>query len=450
MRLILQPKKRLLTRMFLTSLGIIALVGFGLAWLITLLHAQNRYNQTTSALIAQLPIIAAEFRENNLIPITQAREGDDVDTQYIMATCNSSYNTLWRSDYAIGLNLNNICEQYLDIKDDLPPFYLNFNDQQSYFAYLLSIDVETEMYHLLILKDATALKTELSQFNRLTYFRLAMVMAIALLLLVSAAYWGMRPLTKLKQELIQLQQGHKKSLSQDYPVELQGITTALNQLMDQTDQRQTRYQNAMNDLAHSLKTRLAASIAIIDDDALDRQQQHQKILEQINDMDHLVQYQLKRAMLGQQGLRQQQTAIAPIAQQLAQMLDKIYRDKHVIFTLNISASLQLPLSKGDVMELLGNLLENAFRLCGNNVMISAASLDNNLIQLSVEDDGPGVDHAIKQKIIQRGMRADTQSSGQGIGLAVCHELVSSYGGTMTIGTSELGGAAFVIQLPATA
>jgi two-component system sensor histidine kinase PhoQ len=436
--------------MFLTSLGIIALVGFGLAWLITLLHAQNRYNQTTSALIAQLPIIAAEFRENNLIPITQAREGDDVDTQYIMATCNSSYNTLWRSDYAIGLNLNNICEQYLDIKDDLPPFYLNFNDQQSYFAYLLSIDVETEMYHLLILKDATALKTELSQFNRLTYFRLAMVMAIALLLLVSAAYWGMRPLTKLKQELIQLQQGHKKSLSQDYPVELQGITTALNQLMDQTDQRQTRYQNAMNDLAHSLKTRLAASIAIIDDDALDRQQQHQKILEQINDMDHLVQYQLKRAMLGQQGLRQQQTAIAPIAQQLAQMLDKIYRDKHVIFTLNISASLQLPLSKGDVMELLGNLLENAFRLCGNNVMISAASLDNNLIQLSVEDDGPGVDHAIKQKIIQRGMRADTQSSGQGIGLAVCHELVSSYGGTMTIGTSELGGAAFVIQLPATA
>jgi two-component system sensor histidine kinase PhoQ len=450
MRLILRPKKRLLTRMFLTSLGIIALVGFGLAWLITLLHAQNRYNQTTSALIAQLPIIAAEFRENNLIPITQAREGDDVDTQYIMATCNSSYNTLWRSDYAIGLNLNNICEQYLDIKDDLPPFYLNFNDQQSYFAYLLSIDVETEMYHLLILKDATALKTELSQFNRLTYFRLAMVMAIALLLLVSAAYWGMRPLTKLKQELIQLQQGHKKSLSQDYPVELQGITTALNQLMDQTDQRQTRYQNAINDLAHSLKTRLAASIAIIDDDSLDRQQQHQKILEQINDMDHLVQYQLKRAMLGQQGLRQQQTAIAPIAQQLAQMLDKIYRDKHVIFTLNISASLQLPLSKGDVMELLGNLLENAFRLCGNNVMISAASLDNNIIQLSVEDDGPGVDHAIKQKIIQRGMRADTQSSGQGIGLAVCHELVSSYGGTMTIGTSELGGAAFVIQLPATA
>ncbi|MGX9463166.1 ATP-binding protein [Shewanella sp. A14] len=447
MRLIYRPKKRLLTRMFLTSLTIIALVGLGLAWLITLLHAQNRYNQTTSALIAQLPIIAAEFRENNLIPITQAREGDDVETQYIMATCNSRYNTLWRSDYAISLMLNNICEQYVEIKDDLPPFYLNFSGSQSYFAYLLTIDVDAEMYHLLILKDAAALKHELNQFNRLTYFRLAMVMAVALLLLISAAYWGMRPLSQLKQELNQLQQGTKNSLSQDYPVELQGIVTALNHLMHQTDQRQTRYQNAINDLAHSLKTRLAASIAIIDDDSLDSQQQHQKILEQINDMDHLVQYQLKRAMLGQQGIRRQQTTVAPIAQQLAQMLDKIYHDKHIIFTLNVPPALLLPLSKGDIMELLGNLMENAFRLCTNKVLVSAHELNTNTIRLSVEDDGLGVDEAVKQKIIQRGIRADTQSTGQGIGLAVCHELVSSYGGKMTINTSKLGGAAFVIQLP---
>ena len=447
MRLIFRPRKRLLTRMFLTSLSIIALVGFGLAWLITLLHAQNRYNQTTSALIAKLPIIAAEFRDNNFIPITQAREGDELDTQYIMATCNSRYNTLWRSDLAISLKLNNICEQYLDIKDDLPPFYLNFDGQKSYFAYLLSIDDESEMYHLLILQDATTLKAELNKFNRLTYFRLAIVMGIALLLLISAAYWGMLPLARLKQELLELQQGHKKNLSQDYPVELLGITTALNKLMTQTDQRQTRYQNAMNDLAHSLKTRLAASIAIIDDKSLDQQQQHQKILEQINDMDHLVQYQLKRAMLGQQGLRQQQSTVKPIVQQLAQMLDKIYYDKQIKFTLKIPSSLQLPLSKGDIMELLGNLMENAFRLCGNNVMVTAQQIDENIIQLSVEDDGPGVDDSIKQNIIQRGMRADTQSSGQGIGLAVCHELISSYGGDMTISTSELGGAAFVIQLP---
>ncbi|GGP82987.1 ATP-binding protein [Shewanella ulleungensis] len=447
MRLTLQPKNRLLTRVFVTSLCIIALVGFGLAWLINLLHAQNRYNQTTSALIAKLPIIAAEFRENNLVPITQAREGDDIDTQYIMATCNARYDTLWRSEFATGLNLSQICEQYLTIKDDLPPFYLNFNQNQSYFAYLLSIDVDAQMYHLLILQDASELKAELSQFNQLTYFRLAIVLLVALLLLISAAYWSMRPLAQLKLELVQLQRGRKNRLSQDYPEELQGITTALNQLISQADDRQTRYQNAMNDLAHSLKTRLAASIAIIDDNTLERQQQNRQILEQINDMDHLVQYQLKRAMLGQQGLHFQHTELLPIVESLAQMLTKLYQQKHVSMTYKISEHLALPLSKGDVMELLGNLMENGFRLCISQVSVRAHIKDDNKICLSVEDDGPGVDDAIKQKIIQRGIRADTQSPGQGIGLAVCHELVNSYGGTLTINTSKLGGAAFIIELP---
>ncbi|MCL1113593.1 ATP-binding protein [Shewanella basaltis] len=446
MRLTLQPKKRLLTRMFFTSLCIIALVGFGLAGLINLLHAQQRYNQTTSSLIAKLPIIAAEFRENNLIPITQAHETDDIDTQYIMATCDAAYHTLWRSDYAISLQLNQICEQYSAIKDNLPPFYLNVNQTQHYLAYLLSIDVESQMYHLLILQDASELKKELSQFNRLTYLRLAVVLAIALIMLISAAYWSMRPLSQLKQELQQLQRGYKSSLSQDYPEELKGITTALNQLMDQADTRQTRYQNAMNDLAHSLKTRLAASLAISDDPHLNMQQQNQKILEQIHDMDHLVQYQLKRAMLGQQGLYFQQTEVMPIVESLAQMLAKLYQPKGVKFTHSISDDIRLPLSKGDVMELLGNLMENAFRLCVNQVNVSIQKT-NNLYRLCVEDDGKGVDDTQKQKIIQRGMRADTQSPGQGIGLAVCQEIVTSYGGKLSVNTSNLGGAAFIIEFP---
>ena len=447
MRLTLHPKKRLLTRMFATSLCIIALVGFGLAWLINLLHAQHSYNQTTRSLIAKLPIIAAEFRENNLIPITQAREEDDIDTQYIMATCDSAYTTLWRSEYAINENLTQICEQYLAIKDNLAPFYLNFNQTQSYFAYLLSIDVDAQMYHLLILQDASELKKELSQFNRLTYFRLAIVLFIALIMLMSAAYWSMRPLRQLKHELQQLQGGQQRSLSDDYPEELTGITTALNQLISQADARQTRYQNAMNDLAHSLKTRLAASMAIIDDRDLDNEQQNRQILKQINDMDHLVQYQLKRAMLGQQGLHFQHTHMMPIVESLGQMLTKLYQLKSVTFTHNISPHITIPLSKGDVMELMGNLMENAFRLCACQVKINIQYTGNNQIRICVEDDGPGVDDTIKQKILQRGMRADTQSSGQGIGLAVCQEIVTSYGGNLRVNASNLGGAAFIIEIP---
>jgi two-component system sensor histidine kinase PhoQ len=98
------------------------------------------------------------------------------------------------------------------------------------------------------------------------------------------------------------------------------------------------------------------------------------------------------------------------------------------------------------MELLGNLMENAFRLCVNQVNVSIQKT-NNLYRLCVEDDGKGVDDTQKQKIIQRGMRADTQSPGQGIGLAVCQEIVTSYGGKLSVNTSNLGGAAFIIEFP---
>lgn len=93
-------------------------------------------------------------------------------------------------------------------------------------------------------------------------------------------------------------------------------------------------------------------------------------------------------------------------------------------------------------------MENAFRLCISQVQISARFTDQGDFELIVEDDGPGVEEKLRQKIIQRGVRADTQSPGQGIGLAVCDEIVSSYGGYLSIEESYLEGAKFRITIPA--
>jgi two-component system sensor histidine kinase PhoQ len=129
------------------------------------------------------------------------------------------------------------------------------------------------------------------------------------------------------------------------------------------------------------------------------------------------------------------------------MLFKIYRDKQVQFKANIPANLQFPGNKGDLMELCGNLMENAFRLCISQVQVSARLTEQGDFELIVEDDGPGVEEKLRQKIIQRGVRADTQSPGQGIGLAVCDEIVSSYGGELSIEESHLEGARFRIRIP---
>jgi len=443
-----KPKKRLLTRMFLTSLSIIALVGFGLAWLVNLLHAQNNYNEETAQLIAEIPNVAAELKEHDLIPETSEwLDENNTPERYVIASCDQNFKQVWTSSLAVDKGLFDTCERFDEIRNDSPPYYLNLADNKGYFIYLLSVEIARNQYNLLVMKDAEKLEKEMDKFSRRTYFRLGLVLALALVLLISAGYWGMRPLVRMRNELDSVNSGKSTGLSQDYPVELEGVTQALNQLLVQSTAQQQRYQNAMNDLAHSLKTRLAAVHAITDDATLDKQATSEKIMEQVSQMDQLVKYQLKRAMLGRKGLKQEQTQVAPLVNQLSQMLFKVYRDKQVEFTANIPIEHVFPGDKGDLMELCGNLMENAFKLCISQVRVSASYNDTGEFELIVEDDGQGVEESIRQKIIERGVRADTQKAGQGIGLAVCNEIVISYNGKLSIETSELEGAKFRITIP---
>ncbi|MCZ4337120.1 ATP-binding protein [Shewanella colwelliana] len=448
MQLNFKPKKRLLTRMFITSLSIIALVGIGLAWLVNVLYAQNSYNEETAKLIAEIPSVAAELKEHNLIPDTSEwLDENNTPEKYIIASCNETFSQVWTSSMAVERGLFDTCERFNEIRHDSPPYYLTLADSKNYFVYLLAVEIAHNKYNLLVMKDADKLEKELNKFSRRTYWRLSGVLALAFVLLVSAAYWGMRPLVRMRNELEQVSSGKAKSLSEDYPVELEGVTQALNQLLVQSGAQQERYQNAMNDLAHSLKTRLAAVHAITDDASLTKHSASEKIMDQVSQMDQLVKYQLKRAMLGRKGLKQEQTPVAPLIEQLSQMLFKVYRDKQVSFSADIPTGHVFPGDQGDLMELCGNLMENAFKMCISQVAVSAYYNDNSEFVLIVEDDGPGVAQNIRQRIIERGVRADTQKAGQGIGLAVCNEIAISYGGQLLIETSELEGAKFIIRIP---
>ncbi len=446
MQLTFPFKRRLLTRMFVTALSLIAIVGFGLAWLVNILFAQSHYNEETAKLIAEIPKVAAELKENNQIPQHDNWPENATEEKYILATCDNDYRQQWTSSLASELGLFDTCERFNTIRLDSPPYYLTLANDKNYFIYLLPIELSKQQYNLLVMKDAANLEKELDKFSHKTYWRLAMVITLALILLISAGYWGMRPLVRLRNELEQISSGKTTALSQDYPIELEGVTQALNQLLVQSSAQQERYQNAMNDLAHSLKTRLAAVHAITDDDNLSQSLANDKVMEQISQMDQLVKYQLKRAMLGRNGLKQQQTLVVPLIEQLSQMLFKVYRDKQVQFKAHITDDQVFPGDKGDLMELCGNLMENAFKMCISQVNINAYNNNNEFI-LIVEDDGPGVAENIRQRILERGVRADTQKPGQGIGLAVCNEIVTSYNGELSIETSELEGAKFVIRIP---
>jgi len=132
-------------------------------------------------------------------------------------------------------------------------------------------------------------------------------------------------------------------------------------------------------------------------------------------------------------------AVLPIVERLGRSLEKLNRDHPIDFQINISGKFCLKIEPGDLMELLGNLLENAFRHATRRVRISAESAQANTI--IVEDDGEGIPESLSDTLLQRGIRADQQHPGQGIGLAVVSEILSQYGATIQIESSPLGGGA---------
>jgi two-component system sensor histidine kinase PhoQ len=163
-------------------------------------------------------------------------------------------------------------------------------------------------------------------------------------------------------------------------------------------------------------------------------------------MDQRVSYQLRRARAGgATGFGVEPLAIEPVVHDLVATLDKVYREKAVSCELDIAPRAVFRGDAGDLSEILGNLLDNAYKYCKRRVLV-AITVPNDEVEIRVGDDGPGFSEAIAAKLFERGARADESVPGQGIGLAVVRETIELYRGTLTVGRSALGGAEVTVSL----
>ena len=162
-------------------------------------------------------------------------------------------------------------------------------------------------------------------------------------------------------------------------------------------------------------------------------------------MNQVVTYQLQRAVSSQQQGLNQRIDVEQVVQRLVAALQKVYRDKQVDCQTSVNNSLFVG-DEQDLLELLGNLLENAFKYCHRQVRLEARTEQQQLV-ISISDDGAGIPIDQQERILQRGQRLDTTQPGQGIGLAVSADIIASYGGQLHIDRSSLGGAAFILTLP---
>ena len=245
------------------------------------------------------------------------------------------------------------------------------------------------------------------------------------------------PVREIIDNIQAAEQGRIERLTATYPPELESLKNSINQLLDSEAQQRQRYKNSLGDLAHSLKTPLAV---INTDPSLPKQ-----LNEPLTQIDNIIQRQLKRAVSGQSA---RLTAV-PLAEPLAKLvgaMEKVYADKCLTIVNNVEPQHTVRADQTDLIELLGNVIDNACKSAQTKVAVSAETHDNR-IHILVDDDGPGIDAPHADAILNRGQRLDTYSEGQGIGLAVVMDLLESYNGQLKIQTSPHGGARFNLILP---
>ncbi|MBQ0783969.1 MAG: two-component sensor histidine kinase [Amphritea sp.] len=313
------------------------------------------------------------------------------------------------------------------------------------FALLWEIAGKEHNYVFTVLESDSSVKTEQKAFNTRLWGWLGGAIFFFLLVETALIRWGLKPLTRLAEDLKRIEMGQSDKLTGEYPTEVQAVTDNLNLLIHNERQQRERYRNTLGDLAHSLKTPLAV-IRGAGQEKLDFNGYQTLVTEQAGRMDQIVQYQLSRAVKSQGRTLAKKTPVAPLIQRMVTALSKVYRDKDVEVTLDLQGEYQLAADERDLMELLGNVLENAFKYGRSQVAVSFSN-GSGMLQIDIADDGEGVSPELRQTILKRGERADTSAPGQGIGLSVAVDILSSYDGELEISESKFGGALFSIRFP---
>lgn len=278
------------------------------------------------------------------------------------------------------------------------------------------------------------------------------VMLIALQLLLLR--WSLTPLRKVASDMSRVERGDSEQLNSQYPLELIGLTERINVFITNEREQRTRYRHTLADLAHSLKTPLAVIRSQLESTAGDEPTRRSSVLDQVRRMNELVAYQLSRAATSGRQTFASAVPIAGHAEDLVQSLEKVYAAKNVLCEFEIEDGAVFYGEQGDLLELLGNLLENAFKWAGHRVLLVVRmrpqpGRQRPGLRLSVEDDGPGIAGDKIEKVLQRGVRGDERVQGHGIGLSIVQDIVHAYQGELVVDRSpELGGARFNVTLAA--
>ncbi|MEH6469975.1 MAG: ATP-binding protein [Halopseudomonas sp.] len=360
---------------------------------------------------------------------------------------NEQGKTLWRSESSLGAELQPPAE-----KPDIgTPLFGITEEGLFFYSYRVLWEIESGQvteFLFTTLERPDRFNAALVGYRTHLWSGLAL---LGLLLLAAQAVlmrWGLKPLQWLARDIKAIETGQQQQLEGRFPLEVLPLTRNLNLLLDTERSRRQRYRNTLADLAHSLKTPLAVLRNQADAEPTQQewQQAQKQLQQQVDRMDQIISHQLGRAGSVSAHTLLQRVSIQQVAERIGQAMAKVYPDRYRQFDV-AGPELSFVGDERDLMEVLGNLIDNGFKYGNGLVKVSTSQQPSQLL-ISVEDDGSGVAESLRQSILERGTRADSLAPGQGIGLSVVRDILQSYGGQLELDDSPLGGARFTLTLPA--
>jgi len=355
-------------------------------------------------------------------------------------------NLVWRSPSAIGLNI----EPPPELSAGNSAFLLAEHDRYAlHYAVIWKnvAGVERE-YIFTVTEDAQFVSNQVERFRKTLRVWLLALGLVLIAIQLTLLRWSIKPLRIIVKDLEAIEKGRKTHLDGDYATELEGLAGNLNAFINSERAHLERYRNALADLAHSLKTPLSILRGCVESFSVNKE----TVKEQIFRMNEIVEYQLQRAAAKGEHKTSGAVDLSVIIKKISASLNKVYIDKNMIFDMTIAEQSLVYYDEGDLYEIAGNLMDNACKWCRHTVKISVSlnqrkGRKNFAVLLEIEDDGPGIPAGKLAEILKRGVRADENIHGHGIGMAVVHGLVGLLGGLLEGKKSEtLGGMKWSVYL----
>ncbi len=301
-------------------------------------------------------------------------------------------------------------------------------------------------FTLAVSEDLTPIEAQRDRFTR--DFALLALLGVFLLLVVQrfVVHRAFQRLEPVREDIRRLEHGEVERLSEDVPAEILPPVREFNHLLRLLAQRLERSRNALGNLAHAIKGPLNLLHQYFDDQEVTPTKKTRQARDQVERICHLMQRELKRARMAGTGIPSRRFDPAADLPDLIQVLRNIHHNRQLDIRYKLSDDLPPFGDHEDMLELLGNLLDNACKWANSTVRCHISSRDDQ-IAIVVEDDGPGLSGDEMESLTERGTRLDETKEGHGLGLAISKDIVKLYGGTLSFDRSpELGGLRATVLL----